>query len=152
MLLRASVLVGNRLGLGSNTTLLSVTMSALLTAVQEIGIVLSNLRRILRRDLVDGLLEVALLCKLRLLSRAQRSSLGVGRITALVGSSKTLSISRNAVLGRLGLAGRASLARLEVIGVCGGDGSRILLHLAEDILRGAFKVLQTTFDQRIVVV
>ncbi|KAH0294714.1 hypothetical protein KCU62_g78, partial [Aureobasidium sp. EXF-3399] len=82
----------------------------------KIGIVLSDLRGVLGGDVVDGLLEVALLCKVRLLSRAQRSSLGCS--TLLIGSSKTLSIRRNAVLGRLSLAGGAGLARLE--GMLGG--------------------------------
>jgi hypothetical protein len=62
ILSRARVLSSNALSLRGNTTLLSGTVSALLTAVKEIGIVLSDLRRILGGDLVDGLLEIALLC------------------------------------------------------------------------------------------
>jgi hypothetical protein len=124
-----------------------VTVSALLSAVKEIGIILGNLRRILGANLIDSLLKVALLCEMRLIGWVQRASLAsLGCSAALVGSSETLSFSGNAILGGLGLAGCASLARLEVIGIIGGDGLGILLHLAEDILCGVFKVLQGLFS------
>jgi hypothetical protein len=78
-----------------------------------------------------------------LLARVQRASLtSLGCGTTLIGSSETLRFSGNTVLGRLGLASCASLARLEVVGIVGGDGLRILLHLADNVLCGAFKVLQ----------
>lgn len=137
--LRAGVLGGDGLSLSGNTTLLGVTVGALLAAVKEVGIVLGDLRRVLGADLVDGLLEVALLGKVGLLGRAQGASLGCGSL--LVGSSETLSIGGDTVLGRLGLTGGAGFTRLEVIGVVGGDGARVLLHLAEDILSSILKVL-----------
>jgi hypothetical protein len=149
--LRASVLVGNDLSLRGNTALLSMTVSALLTAVKEIGIILSNLRRIFGANLIDSFLKISLLCEIRLLGRVQRASLAsLGCGATLIGSSETLSFGGNTVLGRLGLASRASLARLEIVGIISGDGLGILLHLAEDILCGAFKVLQG-IDQRVAV-
>lgn len=137
--LRTGVLGSDGLSLSGDTTLLSVSVSALLAAVEEVGIVLSDLRGVLGADLVDGLLEVALLGKVGLLGRVEGTSLGCG--TLFVGSGETLSISRDTVLGRLGLASGASLTRLEVVGVVGSDGARVLLHLAEDILSSVLEVL-----------
>lgn len=117
-----------------------MTVSTLLTAVEEVCIVLSDLSRVLGTDLVDSFLKVALSCDLGLLGGVQGTSLGGG--TALVGRSKTLSIGRNTILGRLGLTSSTSLARLQVVGVFRCDGAGVLLHLAEDILGGTFEVLK----------
>lgn len=137
------VLGGEVLGLGSNATLLGVTVGSLLTAVEEVGIILGDRGRVvghLGSDLVDGALKVALLGKVRLLFGAQWASLGGG--AALVGGCEALSIGRDAVLGWLGLTNGASLGRLQVVGIFGRDGAGIRLHLADHILSRALKVLQ----------
>lgn len=74
-----------------------------------------------------------------LLGRIQRAGLGCSAL--LVSSGETLSVGGDTVLGRLGLTGGAGFTRLEVVGVVGGDGAGVLLHLAEDILSSALEVL-----------
>lgn len=135
----AGVLSGDLLSLRSDTTLLSVSVGSLLAAVEKVGIILGDLSRILGSDLVDGGLEVALLGKVRLLLGAQGARLGCG--TLLVGRSKTLSISRDAVLGGLGLTSRAGFTRFEVVGIFGCDRAGILLHLAQNVLSSTLEVL-----------
>lgn len=138
--LRTGVFGGDGLSLSGDTALLGVTVSALLAAVKEVGIVLGDLRGVFGADLVDGLLKVALLGKVGLLGRVEGASLGCGAL--LVGGGETLSIGGDTVLGRLGLTSGASFTRLEVVGVIGGDGAGVLLHLAEDILSSVLEVLR----------
>jgi len=104
------------MSLRRDATLLSLSMSPLLTRVHQIGFLLGDMLRVvghLGSKLSSSIFEVTLLGEVRLLTRTQRSSVGVSAVRILIGRSQTLGFARDASLGGLGLANCTSFGGLE---------------------------------------